>query len=101
MLKIFQKFAKMTQIAQKKAKNIKKLLEKPKISIPVNKLALTASATFSISGQSSKTYGQSALIWSDGKSLKFTMSNFTNVNWISTNFRSKIFKCWTSTTSIY
>ena len=32
-----QKLAKMTKIAQKKANTIKKLLEKPKISIPVKK----------------------------------------------------------------
>ena len=39
MLKIVQKFAKMTKIAQKKAKNIKKLLEKPKISTPAKKIS--------------------------------------------------------------
>ena len=48
MLKIVQKVAKMTKIAPKKAKTVKKLLEKPKISTPVKKIALTASATFSI-----------------------------------------------------
>ena len=51
-LKIVQKLAKMTKIAQKKAKTFKKLLEKPKISTPVKKIALTVSAAFSISGSS-------------------------------------------------
>ena len=52
MLKIVQKLAKITKTAQKKAKTIKKLLEKPTISTPVKKLALTASTAsvaFSIS----------------------------------------------------
>ena len=48
MLKIVQKIAKMTKIAQKRAKNIKKLLEKPKISTPVKTLALPSLLTLPV-----------------------------------------------------
>ena len=54
MLKIVQKLAKITKSAQKRQKPLKKLLEKPKISTPVKKIALTVSAmsaAFSISGE--------------------------------------------------
>ena len=52
MLKIVQKIPKMTKLNKKKAKTIIQWLEKPKISTPVKKIALTASAAsaaFSIS----------------------------------------------------